>query len=453
MTIEELTGLLQGNHGTYQQHVSGVENQSTLQGMLAGEDFAYQPGGRVQGVLTGGAHLPEKMQLAQQQAMQLMNNSGLPKYQTIDGQRVYLNTGFQYTDGDYLVRPDPNAPVGSYSVAGQKRGGDGWQDVLGIAATVANPALGAVLNASQGGLDGGSGGLGSLLDVANQISNLGTDSGRGQTFADSQGNPGERPQLPPSPVENALEWLEGLLGNVDPNAIKIPIPGLPFPIPGSMTWEQLMEMAKKAGKPVWEILSDVVGGGDADEPAPTSGGQPPTSGGGAADDQADPGNWWDIGWDWGSYPTNPGDPDAPPASTPGTAAPGLPGATPQPPWDGEPQDQPEPPGGTPQPPGATPGNPDDGNGFTWPFLLPFPLPSQSKPKGKIDLWGDYQGPDQSYGYPTPDYGTPTNAPLFDWERQPGQPIQVAPDVQPRNEFLTPAEQALRRRQQLEGLLG
>jgi hypothetical protein len=166
-----LSGGLQQNYDRYQGLLSDVQNQSTLQGMLAGEDFAYVPGGRVQGVATGGAYLPEKERIASQNAWNLLQSSGVPLQQN----GMFLNTGFQYSDGDYYVPFNRDAPIGSYSVTPQKQGGNGWQDVLGIAATIANPALGAALGAATGGPREGGGGFGTLFDVANQISNLGTD--------------------------------------------------------------------------------------------------------------------------------------------------------------------------------------------------------------------------------------------------------------------------------------
>jgi len=183
---------LQENYDRYQGLLSGVQNQSTLQGMLAGEDFAYVPGGRVQGIATGGAYLPEKERIASQSAFNLLQSSGVPLQQN----GMYLNTGFQYSDGDYYVPFNPDAPIGSYSVTPQKQGGGGWQDVLGIAATVLNPVLGAALGAATGGPREGGGGFGTLFDVANQISNLGTNRVNQEPWDGPQANEPQDPNLP-----------------------------------------------------------------------------------------------------------------------------------------------------------------------------------------------------------------------------------------------------------------
>jgi hypothetical protein len=201
---------LQDVYGGYQQRVSDVENQSTLQGVLASEDFGYVPGGRVQGVLTGGAYLPEQMQLGQQRSQQMLENSGLPKYQVIDGNRVYLNTGFTYTDGDYIVSPAADAPVGSYSVVGQRRDGVGPAGLLPIIGAALGGPLGAAVGSTLGG--GGSGGIpegGSLFDAVGGVLSL------GKNISDlNRPRPGEGETYNPE-VETRDEVLEGVGGLLD----------------------------------------------------------------------------------------------------------------------------------------------------------------------------------------------------------------------------------------------
>lgn len=440
MTLQELEQYLRGNYDTwtaYDQRVNdaaqgllGEEglNGLSLQDLRLSQDLAHVPGSG-----SGGEATADRRRDAMNNAWFTLQQSGQPLYQVIDGQRVYMNTGFGYVDGDYVVNPGQDAPIGTYSVAGQKRG-DGLTDVM--LPIMAGLAAGPLAGAAAGALEGGGGpGLGDLLDFYEYQQNQ--PSGPGQTFADSQGNPaGGAPPLPEHPVQGVLDAIEGLIGGAD--GIKIPIPGLPFPIPGNLTWEQLMDMAAEAGKSVWEILSDIGSDDDAQSPtpgqptAPGSGGQPPSSGGQQAPvPEEGQGNWWDLGWDWWEDEDNaPANPDRP--------------------WDGEQPPDPALPGaGAGAPGGAGSGG---GAGLAFPFLLPLFMQDRDSGSTNYDLWG-YQGPDTSWGYETPDYGTPVNRPLFDWERQPNQPIPVAPNTQPRNAFLTPAEKAMRRRQQIEGLLG
>lgn len=158
-----LSSQMQKNFNEYKGKEQGVQNPTSLTDRLAGEDFAYVPGGRVQGVLTGGAYLPEQQQLASTSSLNLIDRLGLPKYKDIDGQRVYLNTGFGYTDGDYSIRPQKDAPIGSYSVVGVKDRGKGKTDatlgLLGMASGIINPLLGAAVTGldardPEGGLYG-----------------------------------------------------------------------------------------------------------------------------------------------------------------------------------------------------------------------------------------------------------------------------------------------------------
>jgi hypothetical protein len=451
MTLQELEQFLQGNYGDYRDYYDQFTNAQgglldgttlSIDDIRMSQDLAHVPGSG-----SGGERLTQAERDARNKAWSTVQNSGQPLYTVIDGQRVYMNTGFGYVDGDYVINPDPNAPIGSYTVAGQKRG-DGLTDVmLPLVSSIVGGPLAGLLTGASNPESGGAPGFGDLMNFYDY--NTSQPDGYSQTFASDQENP-HRPQPEPYGIEKVLESIEGLLGGVDPGAIKIPIPGLPFPIPGGLTWEQLMDMAKRAGKTVWEVLSDI---GGTDEGGTTGGttGSPP---GGTTTTppivEEDPGNWWDFGWDWwgkddkdeeeGGLVLGPGD-------GPG---PSLPAPTPQDPFDGEQEENPLP-GGTG---GGNGGGTADGGGaaLALPFLLPWLMQDKDKPRGPIDLW-DYQGPDQSYGYETPDYGTPVDRPLFDWERQPNQPIQVAPDVQPRNPFLTPAEKAMLRQRQLEGLLG
>ena len=177
MTEEEIAALfaqatsgLQGNYDQYQALVDAVNNQSTLQGSLAGEDFGYIPDGRVQGVSIGGAYLPEKQQLSRSAADAMLSgfaDQGLPIYKDINGQRAYLNTGFQQVYDDYVVNPTQNDAIGQYSTFGQYTGDKpGPLDLLAFAGgLVGGPLVGSALssltgsnfsgNGEEGGIDWG----------------------------------------------------------------------------------------------------------------------------------------------------------------------------------------------------------------------------------------------------------------------------------------------------------
>lgn len=435
MTLQELEQYLQGNYNnwtSYEQNVDGAAqgllglgSGVSLNDLRLSQDLAHVPGSG-----SGGEAATNRGRDASNSAWSAVRQSGQPLYQDVNGQRVYMNTGWGYVDGDYVVSPGDDAPIGTYSVVGQKRG-DGLTDVMLpiMAGLAGGPIAGAIAGSVEGG--GGGPGFGDLLDFYNYVQDQ--PSGAGQTFADSQGNPSDRPPMPDQPIDGILDAIEGIVGGGDRGGINIPVPGLPFPIPGNMSWEQLMDMAKNAGTSIWEILS---GGGEDQAPGGPQAGAPPTAGtapptGGSSSpsvpEEGSEGNWWDLDWDWweneDERPTPGANPDAPPEEGPGT-----PGATTD-----------------------TPGLGAGGAALALPFLFPL-LQQDRKSRDPIELW-DYQGPDRSYGYETPDYGTPVDRPLFDWQRQPNQPVQVAPDVQPRNPFMTPAELAMQRQRKMkEGLL-
>lgn len=273
---------------------------------------------------------------------------------------------------------------------------------------------------------GGADSLGGLLPVpgimhafgayrAGSDSNYGVNTPGIMDFADSRGNPTSNVDLKPVPGEGLLDWIGDNIGGTD--GLRIPIPGLPFPLPGNMSINDLWEIAKNTGRTIQQVIQDMTSGKGEDAFE--------------SDEEDDSGIFI------------PGDDDSQrrPTVVPGEDRDRTPPVSPVdiPPVNENPNENIR--------PGIEGSDTRNRPGFEaallglLPFMAPDPKPQAP---GEFNLW-DYIGPDKSYGIERPDYGTPEMAALYDFPGQPNQPVGVDYNPQQRNDFINPVEAERRRR--------
>jgi len=308
------------------------------------------------------------------------------------------------------------------------------------------------------------------------------------------------PEEEPGFLEGLLDGISGIMdwvGQYGTGTIGIPIPGLPFPIPGDMTLQDLIDIAAATGRTVLDVLGDLNSDPEQEPEVTVTPGDTDTSQPPVTNDDDDQGtlitgapSWWEGG-SLGDG-VNEGDP------LPGVVSPGVddfeeeepatgivtatqggngpPGANnPFNPGFGGEAAQPEIPGFVPYDNEDTPPvapedpfgeNPPDENPEDGPDETPGLNPAWAGPLliGLLGMNGDepeqqvftpnmtYHQPDRSWGINRPDYGQPINRPLFDMPPRVAQPMQVGYDPQPRRDYINPVEAERLRRQRM-GLLG
>lgn len=387
----------------------------------------------------------------------IIRNSGL---QLQDGNTVYTTSNPAVNEA--LYGPDISRNI-SYANPGFQTprqfqsdglGGairDGLFDFVGAAIGAAIPgAAGAVLGDGLLGNVIGSA-LGNAAD--NAVSDLPRDNGQ-LNITGGQNSQGGMVDL--GETENPANggWLDGLLSSG--GGISLPIPGLPVSLPGNMTIGDLMDIARATGRPVMDVISDIMNSGgetvsdqepvDApiiDPPAGGTSGDPvetpdvtpietpsdPVSD--PVGDSEEPTSPYDPTWpDWGVSDPFPNTP--PPQDV-----------------NENPEDPVVPITGGTTGGGVSGGDIAAGLGLILPGLIA--LQNDPAPTPEYEMW-DYIGPDTSYGYETPDYGQVTQKPLYDFAKQPSQPNQVGYQPDPRRDYLNVLQQEQKRRQQI-GLLG
>lgn len=376
----------------------------------------------------------------------LVQQYNIPTQIEDDGKIYYLDPGMFA----YQAHPDGRLTnqgnAGSW-VRDSRTDSYGWSDfakdaITGVFTSVVGSNLPGLLS-SAGVSDSAIGAINTAQDINsayNTVDNI-TDQFWGGD--PSQGHmPGAQQEEP---------WLDGLLGN---GGLSIPIPGLPFPIPGNMSWEDLVEIARNSGRTIQEVIDSIgsdSSGGTPDAPPPqtveeggdTIGGVglPGLLGRDGSDpvgesEEEDLSLGQPIWWEGGSLPGIPAPVDIPDdSSTPDPQPPSLvPGET----------------GGTPDNPGAAPGNSSTNSALVL-GLLPFLLPDNDPaPTPEFELW-DYIGADTSWGIDRPDYGTVEQGSPYQFAKQPSQPTQVGYSPEPRRDYLSVLQQEQLRRQQ-RGLL-
>lgn len=394
----------------------------------------------------------------------LASDMGVNLYVVDDGKRYHLDIGG--ISPTFNQGGDKTAPGQWHTSDSSYQIGDFVKDAA--IAAVTGP-IGKAVGAGVTGLLGDSvwnvgvgtlAGAGARAAAGNALSNAtdNRDSFWGGMQNDQSGGTHHDPYEP---------WdFGGLIG--DGSLINIPIPGLPFPIPGNMSWEDLVEIARRTGQTVQDVYNDIVNPEEPEDPvdAPEEEdvliGRPGLPGDlsrapGVVEEEEEEDEWPLL-----SDEEITGDPNNDETNFPGLE-----------PVDGDLNDDPV--GGWPGGP-AIPGftnpvdipsdstNPDDtptfsptdpgtpgldggggsGGGFVLPGLIPILDPPDPSNTQEMAMW-DYIGADTSWGIDKPDYGQVTQAPLFDMPGQPSQPNQVGYNPAPRRDYLDIVEAERRRR--------
>ena len=172
-----LSGGLKQNYDLYSGYETSLQNQANttgvdpakfVQDLRMSEDLAYVPGSG-----SGGEASQERFTDAYRDSINLIEKSGLP---LVNEQGLGLNTGFVYTDGDFIFKPG-DGPVGEYNVSPESRGSDVGNFMLntGIPLILAGaggaafaPASGAAGAAGTGTAATGTAGLSGAIASAAQ---------------------------------------------------------------------------------------------------------------------------------------------------------------------------------------------------------------------------------------------------------------------------------------------
>jgi hypothetical protein len=431
------------------------------QGEMAGTNLLGRPAfnDRYQGSLDTRAQLRADFE---REFQDLASTHGIQTQVVDDGKIYYMDPGNPFSRVDGTVNPydgaqfewQPGSATGGWI---RDRRTDSYQinDFVGdaIPAVMAAAVTGGLGAAGQGGLSAGGvvqsgvrAGLQGYDDneddnaaLANSMGFWGGDSSQGHMPTEP-----DRPR-PPPPLPTV-------------NGIGLPIPGLPFPLPGNMRLEDLVDIARATGRGLMDILSDITqsdsgagstGSGEVnEEEVEDEEEDPPVDVVLVEEDEESPGLLQDevarseedrgnltLGqpewWEGGSLPGIPAPVDIP---------------------DDNADPEPVPP--YMLAPGETGGAPSGGAGEAGSSaavlgLLPLMVPDNPPPI-EIELW-DYIGADDSWGWERPDYGTVEQNPLYQFAQQPSQPSQVGYRPEPRQDYLSVLQQEQRRRQQ-RGLL-
>lgn len=370
-----------------------------------------------------------------QRAAQQIRESGEP---LVDGVN-YFNTGIPQLN-EALYGPDISVNL-SYDGSGfetprnlqSNSAFDLGMDVLGY-------GFGAALGGVTGNLVGSLLGDGLLAPAISNAAGSAVNNSVRDSFDQNLnisgvvGPNGAMPDLAEGEINNENP-LDGLLGN---SPITIPIPGLPAPIPGNMSWEDLVEIARRTGQTVQDVFNDITA--EEEEGVTVNPTPDPTP---VMEDETQidipifddrvesPAERPEWGYEFEGPQTN----DIPELQEEDDLSLGQPiwwegGSLPgyEVPVEGPLEGPSEPPSLVP---GDTPSTPNPA--LITPFLIPL-FDQEQQEREEIGLW-DYQGPDTSYGYETPDYGTPDYMDPYDFRQQPSQPSQVGYNPEKRRSYL------------------
>lgn len=273
----------------------------------------------------------------------------------------------------------------------------------------------------------------------------GVDAAREMAFAGGQNAQGGMVDLMEPEAPDISSPLEGLLGGRGDFSIRVP--GLPFPIPGNMSWEDLLDTAADIAEATGETIQSVLDRMGGSEPEIAQGGAQEPSGGATGDlneedEQLSTGQpWW---WESGDTDAIPGEIEEVEVQMPGMEP------------SGPPVSPPELEEAEVQVPGVSPAEGDSGAfpGLAAGALLGLGLiPMFSQPdRSSLRPGRTLMQANESRLSDRPDYGDPVSYDLFQFGDRVSQPTQVGYDPDPRQETLTAAERERLRRLRRQGMI-